>query len=111
MLNNVNTFNSAKISEIANLFQGADSDKIKQLTTNLIQLQRGHNSLIDILQRQIKILQASVANGISVDSTGSVSLGLATTTVPGALSATDWGTFNNKASKEESIVYAIALGG
>lgn len=82
MQNSINTFNAAKM-------EGA-SDVV---------FQAKYNYLIDILQRQIKILQASIENGISVDSVGTVSLGLATVSTPGALSAGDWSTFNNKAEK------------
>jgi len=52
--------------------------------------------LLNIMQQQIKILNADIANGISVDTTGKVLLGLASSTTSGALSSTDWGTFNGK---------------
>jgi len=79
MQNSVNSFNSAK--SVGSL------DKI---------LEKRHNYLIDILQQQIKILQADIANGITVDTTGKVLLGLASATSAGALSSTDWSTFNGK---------------
>jgi hypothetical protein len=77
MLNNVNSFNNAK-------------------ATNNNELLIKHNYLIDIMQQIIKVLQADIANGMSVDSNGKVVLSLSSSTTSGALSSTDWGTFNGK---------------
>jgi hypothetical protein len=111
MRNNVNDFNVSKASEIVSSFRGSDSDKIESLKASLRYVQQQHNLLIDILQREIKILQADIANGITVSESGAVALGLASSSATGAISLTDWSTFNNKCSKEEAIAYAIALGG
>jgi len=86
MQNNVNTFNAAKMS-------GA-TDRM---------FERQYNNLIDILQRQIKILQADIANGITVDNTGKVLLGLASATTSGAISSADWSTFNNKQDQSNEL--------
>lgn len=96
MLNNIASFNQA----LALLGKNTDPTVRTALTF-----------LINIMQQQIKILNATVANGISIDQTGKVELGLATASASGALSAADWTTFNNKCSKEEAIAFAIALGG
>jgi len=86
MQNSINSFNSAK-------------------AMNSTELLRKYNYLIDILSQQIRVLQADIANGITVDTTGKVAISLATTTTPGALSAVDWATFNNK--QEKSIWGAL----
>lgn len=83
MINNINSFNQAKMI-------GA-IDK---------EFQKKYNFLIDLLQTQIKVLQVTAENGISVDDAGSVSMGLASSSSSGALTATDWGTFDAKLSQD-----------
>lgn len=58
-------------------------------------LQKQHNYLVDLMQEQIKMLRAELANGLSIVN-GVLALDLASTSQPGALSAADWNTFNNK---------------
>lgn len=58
-------------------------------------LQKQHNYLIDLMQEQIKMLQAQITNGLSI-SNGILSLAIASAIQTGALSSTDWNKFNNK---------------
>jgi hypothetical protein len=88
---------------------GGDTEKINAVLTELRALENAHNTLIDILQRQIKILELSIANGITVDSIGTGSLGLASGTTAGALSATDWGAFNGKQAHSNELDALSAL--
>jgi len=96
MQNNVNTFNAAKVTEAFGSLQGTDQQRLDTLQRDFTILQKKHNYLLDILSKQIQILKADIANGITVDTTGTVQLGLASSTTSGALSSTDWGTFNGK---------------
>lgn len=67
-------------------------------------LQKQHNYLVDLMQEQIKMLRAELANGLSIVN-GVLALDLASTSQPGALSAADWNTFNNKQS---ALTFGIA---
>lgn len=96
MLNNIASFN-----QVMGLVNKLDDPKARSALT----------FLLNIMQQQIKILHTDIANGITVDATGKIMLGLATTAATGALSSTDWTVFNNKCSKEEAVAYSIALGG
>jgi hypothetical protein len=69
---------------------------IEEIKTYLIQMSKNHNYLIDILSKQIKILEAEVANGITVTTVGKVTLGLASATTAGAISPADWIVFDGK---------------
>jgi hypothetical protein len=93
MQNNRNTFNAA-------LMLGSN---------DLPTLIRQYNNLISIMQTQFKMLQAEIANGITVDSSGTLQMGLASSTSSGALSASDWGTFNNKQDKSNELDALSAL--
>jgi hypothetical protein len=86
MLNNVNTFNSAKMTGAKDL-----------------EFQRKYNALIDLLSKQLKVLSLSAINGMVTDASGSASLGLASSTSAGALSAADWGTFNGKQDQSNEL--------
>ena len=65
--------------------------------------QRKYNTLIDLLSQQLKVLSVSAINGMVTDASGAASLGLASSTTSGALSATDWGTFNNKQDQSNEL--------
>jgi len=65
--------------------------------------------LITIMQKQIKILDARVTNGIAVSPTGVVQLGLASATASGALSSTDWSAFNGKQDHSNELDAIAAL--
>ena len=83
MLNNVNTFNAAKMKgttlRITN--SGKDvtvavfNDTIRSLLSEIQVLEKNHNYLIDILQQQIKILSATIGSGLEVSSDGSLAVG------------------------------------
>lgn len=92
MLNNVNTFNSAKMTGAKDL-----------------EFQRKYNALIDLLSKQLKVLSVSAINGMVTDASGSASLGLASSTSAGALSAADWGTFNGKQDQSNELDALSAL--
>lgn len=96
MRNNINTFNEAKVHLLKAGMQASDSVKIADLMRKISLLSQQHNRLIDILQKQEKLLDMEDVHGITVDHTGKGSLGLATSTTDGALSSTDWATFDGK---------------
>lgn len=84
---------------MANTFNAAKSlgamDKV---------LERRHNELIDILQVQLQMLRAEVANGLIVTN-GVLSLDLASALKSGGLSAADWMIFNGK---QDALTFGIA---
>lgn len=92
MLNNINTFNTAKMNGAKDL-----------------EFQRKYNRLIDLLSQQIKVLAVSLENGLSINESGSISIGTASATSSGALSATDWGTFNGKQDHSNELDALSAL--
>jgi len=94
MLNNISSFNQA-LGLLA---------KVKDPATK-----QAINYLLTIMQTQIKILNADVANGITITPTGDVALGLASATDSGALSNTDWTTFNGKQDHSNELDAIAAL--
>jgi hypothetical protein len=82
-----NTFNAAKVN-----------------TASLQELVNHYNKLIDILSQQLKILNATIANGLTVTD-GILSISPASSTTSGLLSSAHWNVFNNK---QDSLTFGIA---
>jgi hypothetical protein len=92
MQNNVNTFNSAKMT-------GAQDPRF----------QRKYNALIDLLSKQLKVLSVPEGNGITINPDGSLTIGLASTATTGLLTDTDWNTFNGKQDQSNELDALSAL--
>jgi hypothetical protein len=83
------------------LLFGIDSSKIAKLAINNLTQEReyllpnkdGSIALTSDLHNPVTI---SISNGLSINTNQQLSLGLANSSVNGALSSTDWNTFNNK---------------
>lgn len=88
---------------MANTFNAAKAN-----TTSLQNLVNQHNLLIDILSEQLKILNATIANGLTVTD-GILSITVASSSTSGLLSSTHWNTFNNKQNHNDELDALSAL--
>jgi len=93
-----NSFNAAKI------LAPRRTDPMEEIK----RLEERYNYLIDVLSIQIKMINAALSNGLSIDN-GVLTLGVASATASGALSSTDWGTFNGKQDHSNELDALAAL--
>lgn len=75
MLNNVNTFNAAKIKPAIFGFTDKDAEKINAIIAEVRKFEGTHNYLIDILQQQIRILNVTISDGLALSASGTLTLG------------------------------------
>lgn len=109
MQNNVNNFNNAKIQLMRIGAHASDEQKVQNLLDKISMISKQHNRLIDILQKQIKVLELNEGSGLSIDPTGKVYLGLASEDTDGALTAEDWNIFNGKQEHSNELDALSAL--